>query len=134
MLLLFQMVFIAFIFMVVFHSNVCYCARMGSGSVAASKQSMGNPIGNTNYGIGGDSGYSNGQYSRKRKQNVNETNSLNELLGSIFSNYHKELVPKRPTVVKMDLLLLKVKSTVEKEGIFESVVALFIVSFPSIEN
>ena len=48
------------------------------------------------------------------------------LIRKLFSNYHKATQPVRPLVVHMDVLLIKVKNTVEKEGIFESVVALFI--------
>ena len=44
----------------------------------------------------------------------------------LFDNYDKELMPSRPVVVSLDVLLLKVKTTSEREGIFESVVALFI--------
>ena len=52
--------------------------------------------------------------------------SLNGLLTFLFRNYRKEIVPKKPTTIKLDLLLIKVKSTNEREGIFETVVALFI--------
>ena len=49
------------------------------------------------------------------------------LFRGIFSGYHRELVPTRPTPVRIDLLLNKIKSTIEKEGILESVIALFMV-------
>ena len=53
---------------------------------------------------------------------------MNELLVKVQTNYKKETLPSRPLVIHLDTLLLKVKSTVEKEGIFESVIALFIAS------
>ena len=51
-----------------------------------------------------------------------------ELLRSLFRNYVKEAMPERPVQVKMDVLLIKFRSTLEKEGIFESVIGLFIVT------
>ena len=48
------------------------------------------------------------------------------LMWKLFSQYHKAATIRKPLVVSLDVLLIKVKGTVEKEGIFETVIALFI--------
>ena len=59
--------------------------------------------------------------------NFTEAQLLNFLFSSLFANYRKEVVPDPPVHVKLDLLLLRVKTAIEKEGIFETVIALLIV-------
>ena len=50
---------------------------------------------------------------------------VSELIDIVKAKQNKEIMPVRPMVLRLDLLLTKVKDTVEKDGIFESVVALF---------
>ena len=64
---------------------------------------------------------------RPRKQmDFSESSKEQLLIRKVLGNYNKEIMPERPVVVSLELLLIKVKSTIEKEGIFECVVALFI--------
>ena len=49
------------------------------------------------------------------------------LLHYVMRTYAKEAMAKKFVSMKMDLLLMKVKNTIEQEGIFETVVALFMV-------
>ena len=51
----------------------------------------------------------------------------NTLLMEIFMDYNKEIIPGSPVYVNIDLLLLKVLHTIEKEGTLETVIALLIV-------
>ena len=49
------------------------------------------------------------------------------LLHYVMRTYAKEAMANKFVNMKMDLLLMKVKNTIEQEGIFETVVALFMV-------
>ena len=49
------------------------------------------------------------------------------LLHYVMRTYAKEAMANKFVSMKMDLLLMKVKNTIEQEGIFETVIALFMV-------
>ena len=60
-------------------------------------------------------------------QAVGGSSANQMLLRKLFRNYIREAMPDSPVLIHFDLLLIKLKSSSEKEGFFESVIGLFIV-------
>ena len=116
---------ISTIFLLFLSNAVDAARRVPKRPISGSKSSTSRNDNTRDNQRSGEDRYGSNDKGKNNDDDDKDDPQLNQLLEDIFGDYHKELVPLRPTIIKLDLLLLKVKSTIEKEGIFESVVALF---------